>query len=455
MRQGIGGWYRFACFPAAVVAVFAALAAPGQAAASGSTTGQAPAPLIKQTFCNWTFANTGSAPADGATRTTIMDINAGYWELYISSGFAAGTRFKIEGEYPATRYFSLQVTTDATRSLQTIAELPDFAIVPDVGSQSPYPAINSVDPSIASGGHYTAYLVFSAKPANPEPNTLYVDPAKISGFGGTISLTYRTYGDFAGVTIAQHGGVPLPDVSMDTSKGYVPMNELFTPWLCAPLIAFLDAFVVTPVAAITTALMLPMHPGPIPALPVPPAPVFQLRNPDSTTDLAVNRDARYVYTDSLSQMLGDLVVVRMRAPTFSTQPGGGSDPQLRYWSYCEGGNVNTIACMKDFDATIDSDGFFNLVLSIPGKRPPNADAKHGFNWMTFGPEQPGVLIYRQLQPSPNFTQSAFDVPENGTLEATMGDYLPVATYCSNAVFAAHTIAGDSAAKVFAGCQVGR
>jgi len=37
----------------------------------------------------------------------------------------------------------------------------------------------------------------------------------------------------------------------------------------------------------------------------------------------------------------------------------------------------------------------------------------------------------------------------------MGDYFPVATYCANSVFAAHTGAGETPKQVFAACAAGQ
>ena len=433
---------------------------PASSGTSGSTAPppDAPDPPIFSTApktevaCNWRVAN-GTPEANtppGALRWGYLDLAAGYYQVILSPGFPVGTRFRFAGQYPAARNFSYQLYNGGSEELD---ELADYEVAPDAGSQSPFNGVNTVNTAIQPGGQYTAYLGYGAKPASPAANTIYVDPTQIT-IGSQVVLVYRVYNAFSGITVAQHGDVPLPTVYEETAQGDVPLASIDTTLICDAGIGARDTERRSFSAASDVANSLPQSPGAIPAQPVPAAPVFLLR--DSTSDILVNEDNRYMYAE-LSQTAGDLILMRVRAPSFATQAGAGSDPQLRHWSLCENAmlSAETYSCIEDQDATLDSGGFFNAVISVVSKRPANATAQYGFNWLAYGTTNVGFPIFRHMLPSPNFKQSAFDVPAGATPQSIMGDYFPVATYCSNAVFAEHTQAGETPASVFAGCQAGQ
>jgi len=402
--------------------------------------------------CNWRVAN-GTPEADtppGALRWGYLDLAAGYYQVILSPSFPLGTRFQFDGQYPAARNFSYQLYNGGS---QELAELPDYEVVPDSGSQSPFNGVNSVNTSIPSGGHYTVYLEYNAKPAKPAANTIYLDPSQITTLNQVV-LVYRVYNAFNGITVAEHGGVPLPTAYEVTAQGLETLASIDNTLLCDAGIGARDTERRTFSAGSDILNSQPQRPGAIPAQPVPAPPAFILR--DSTGDILVNEDNRYMYAE-LSQTAGDLVLMRVRAPSFATQPGVGPDPQMRHWSLCENAmlSAETYSCIEDTDATLDSGGFFNVVIAVASKRPANATAQYGFNWLAYGTTDVGFPIFRHMLPSPDFTQSAFSVPAGAAPQSTMGDYFPVTTYCSNAVFAAHTQAGDTPAQVFAGCQAGQ
>ena len=402
--------------------------------------------------CNWRVANgtpQAGTPA-GALRWGYLDLAAGYYQVILSPKFPVGTRFQFDGQYPAARNFSYQLYNGGS---QELAELPDYEVVPDSGSQSPFNGVNTVDTAIRSGGHYTVYLEYGAKPAKPAANTIYLDPSQITPLNQVV-LIYRVYNAFSGISVAEHGGVPLPAAYEVTARGLETLASIDNALLCDLGIGARDTERRSFSAGSDLINSQPQRPGAIAAQPVPAPPAFILR--DSTSDILVNEDNRYIYAE-LSQTAGDLVLMRVRAPSFATQPGAGSDPQLRHWSLCENAmlSAETYSCVEDSDATLDSGGFFNVVIAVASKRPANATARYGFNWLAYGTTNVGFPIFRHMLPSPNFKQSAFSVPAGVSAQSVMGDYFPVATYCSNAVFAAHTQAGDTPAQVFAACQAGQ
>jgi hypothetical protein len=403
--------------------------------------------------CDWREAN-GTPTADGQTgiRYGYIELAAGYWQFFLSPYFPAGTEFVIEGQYPAARNFSYQLYNGASLGL---GYLDDYQIQPDAGSQSPFSGINTLDTAIAPGGHYTVHIVYGAKPAAPAPNTLYVDSSQFS-LGSAAVFIYRIYNDLGDLQVADHGGVPMPSVYELTSQGKTTLASMDETAVCDVGIGQRNLRRVVRAEIADTIFAKPLYPKPIPAQPVPAAPQFLLR--DDASDVLVNVDNRYIYT-ILSQKPGDLVLMRARAPTFATGPGAGSDPQLRHWSVCENAyvTVETYSCIEDSNAVIDGDGFFNIVISVPAKMPADANHAHGFDWLTYGTDLEGTPIYRHMLASPDFTQSAFAVPsgEAALAPQIMGDYFPVATYCSGAVFAAHAGAGETPAQVFKACAAGQ
>ena len=444
----------------------AAIALSSQASGDGANAGnialdggplaavQPAPPPITPLACDWSPGDgtpTDTTPA-GAMRWGWVDLAAGYWQIALGVSFPAGSHFRVEGQYPAARNFSWQLYNGQSQSL---AYLPDFQIKPDPGSSSPFNSVNNVDTAIAPKGHYTLHIIFAAQPANPAPNTIYLDTSKVS-IGSPPIFVYRVYNAYTGISVADHGGVPLPGVVEETPQGDVTLASLQTPLRCQAGFGARDDERRIVATLTDDYFAQPLRPNPIAATPVPAAPPFILFPSSGSTDYFVNVETRYLYLD-FSQTAADLFLMRARAPSYATQARAGADPQLRHWSICQNSSstYETYACVQDQGAGIGRDGFFNIVVSVPGKKPPNATHGHGYDWLTYGTTNDGRLIFRYMLPSPNFQQSAFNVP-NGTNPATvMGDYFPVTTYCANTVFAAHTQAGETPAQVFQACAAGR
>jgi hypothetical protein len=404
--------------------------------------------------CDWRPANgtpTASSPPN-QIRYGYIELAAGYWQFFLSPYFPAGTRFHIDGQYPAARNFSYQLYDGPKGGL---GYLPDYKVQPDPGSQSPFNGINTLDTAVKPGGHYTIHIVYGTAPATPPPNTIYVDASHFS-LGSQAVFVYRIYNAFAGIAVADHGGVPMPVIYKETAQGDVPLSSLDQKLICDAGINQRNARRVIRAQVSDQLHAKPEYPNPIPAQPVPAPPLFQLR--DNPTDVLANADNRYIYT-ILSQKPGDLVLMRAKAPTYATGPGAGSDPQLRHWSICQNAyvTVETYACIEDTDAVLDGDGYFNIVISVPAKRPAYANHAHQFDWLTYGTDDEAAPIFRHMLASPNFKQSAFQVPSGQAAQAPaiMGEYFPVATYCSGAVFDAHAGRGETPKQVFAGCAAGR
>ncbi len=404
--------------------------------------------------CDWTAGDNTpmNASQAGNLRYGWVDMEAGYFSFVISPGYPTGTTFRINGKYTDSRYMSYQLYAGNTINL---GELADFTIVPDAGSQSPAPTINYYDRSVPYGGSYTIHIIVGKAPATLPPNTFYIDPSQFTSKQYAVFL-YRTYNNYDNIPLWEFGGEPLPTVVEETSKGDVPISQLAKPGLCQSVLGTRNFERLFVAQSLDFLEQLPQHPNPIPPKPVPPAPTFIIYYSNPGTWL-INDDNRYLYTSApVSQKLGDLLLMRAKAPTYSGQTSVGTDPQVRHWSMCENSQMSfeTYDCIQDYKAAIDADGFFNIVMSVPSKKPANADHAHGFDWLTWGTTTAALPIFRHMLPSPNFTQSAFNVPEGVDPASIMGDYYPVATYCANSVFSAHTSAGETPAQVFAACQAG-
>ncbi|MDR3415804.1 MAG: hypothetical protein P4L83_06435 [Nevskia sp.] len=418
--------------------------------------------------CDWILAND---PQTSPVPSGWIDLQAGYWRFTMSTSFPVGTVLRIDGQYPNSRLFSFAVEQGLSA---VVSSLTDFEIAPSAGSATPYSGPTTYDPSVAPGGKYTAYLVFGPKPAQPAPNTMYVDTSTFPTNDTDVVVIMRIYNAPPGQATAAAGNVPLPTLTVETAQGDVPLSSYKpgTP-ACKALNAAEGAFSTALTEKISAAQSTPKAPNPIPAMPVPAAPKFRLYRSvkqDQGLDLTLNPDAQYG-TWYISQTKADLVYIRALAPTYVTQPGVGqqphstdSDAQVRHWAVCSNGssllNSRTFQCVEDYTATIGSDGYFNIIISIPGKKPALTLLAQGYDWLTYGETNIDVPIYRQLRPSPDYAQAMANVADGDAasqdrIARVMGSYMPQITYCGGSVFAQHAQAGESRAQVFAACQAGQ
>jgi hypothetical protein len=385
--------------------------------------------------CSWvnSASNQGMQYGD-------IDLDASYYAVLIQPGSEAGVDLRIDGQYPAARYFSFMAYKGAG---PVLSALTDYEIAPVPGSQTPFTGIANIDTAIAPGVYYSVRVQFGPKPAQPAPNTLYIDPAQLGGHSSL--LIYRIYNPLAGIANPQTGGFALPSLTLETPQGDVPISPDAPTTYCrywASEIENLGPVFVKVMSALSPVNFLPSS-----------FPRFNLYRDNFSLPLQVlNIDNNYMGA-TISSTHGDLILVRGRAPTFATDPG--LQPQMRHWSVCENNAVGiTYGCVQDRDAAVDGDGFFNIVISTPDKMPATATHAYGFDWLTYGPNaasKVGVVIYRQQLPAPDFAQAMRRVGAQQTPQSVMGDYAPQITYCSSSVFADNTSKGASPASVFAAC----
>src|SRR5688500_644509 len=137
------------------------------------------------------------------TNVLAVDTNAVYW----GGTYAAlpGTRIRIEGQYPHSRYISWNVYDAAARPIDALS---DVELAPDPGSSNPF--LPGADRTVTQRS-YTAFIEVGPRPAQPAPNTLYTGDSR----GGTF--LYRVYVPDAGRD--EKGGVPLPKVTLESAGG--------------------------------------------------------------------------------------------------------------------------------------------------------------------------------------------------------------------------------------------
>jgi hypothetical protein len=340
------------------------------------------------------------------------DLDAFYWLNPLTP--RAGTRVAITGSYPRARYFSFHVYNAAGDALDSIY---DQQIQPVSGSANPYRAV----PAVGAGDRYTVYVEFSAKPAHPATNTLYVDPAAA---GAVAPLVYRVYVPQSPLDPA--GGVPFPQAAIQTAGGETLVSE--------------GACATTPPpfgSVLWQQFALADYPSAAPRLQVQgatPTPTWQR----SFGNQLGNQQNAYLVA-LISRQYGDLVVVHARAPSFpdtrAGQPAWG-EYQLRYWSFCTYDQYGQagIGCAADYGAAI-RDGWVTYVVSDPGQRPSNATAANGVTWLPWGGDQSGAqIVYRNMLPSPGFRYAAQRITPHDSARGVMGPYYPDAVYCSKSTF---------------------
>lgn len=372
------------------------------------------------------------------TKTDPATVNAAYPDegaIYWIGGYQAvpGTRIRIDGDFPHARYMSFNVYDPAQRPLDALA---DVEIQPNAGSVNPFPL--GADRT-ADNRSYTAFIEFGPRPERPEdrePNTLYTGTGQNGAPNLNGTFIYRVYVPDAGRD--ETGGTGIPTVTLQAEDGgpapRSACSDFAKPVLPGGVnqqVAQSDAEIPLPGLARETVTwrkftnLVDAYAAALDA------------NSDETRSLGgeggflSNLHNAYL-TASVSRQFGQVLVTRMRAPSFpDTRSGADQMPggQLRYFSMCENerSSQRFIACRTDDQTVVDEDGFMTYVMSTPSQRPDSATEECGVTWLPWGPAQEGLLIYRHMLPASDFAQ-AIQFAEADHETDTMGDYFPVSTY---------------------------
>ncbi len=413
--------------------------------------------------CGWQFVSDINT-----TNVAFPDESAQYWVALIPQ--LPQTRLRINGRYPDLRYFSYNVYDPLLRPVDAIA---DIELQPDAGSANPF-----ADTAAAPGGAYTAYVEFAARPDEPAPNTIYAGQTQINGQAVPnpllTAIIYRSYVPAEGLGF--DGGAGLPLLTLETADGkteLLPFADCDVPLLPSLggnlpdpglndlllTIDFPEEFGVIrfPTAAYPPSTRVFYGLGPTAvailsnALPVPLPPEVEQNVPLGDGGGFLSNIHNAYTSTGFSRNDGNIFLLRGKAPSYPGDPrlaGGMED--LRYWSVCQNEFVTQryVACTADYQAELDGQGYFTVVVSDTADRPLNAVAENHINWLPWGPFPDGLLIYRHMLPSAHFAQAIQNVPKGTDPVEVMGEYLPVGAYCSRETFEA---AGSEPAVIFAAC----
>lgn len=442
------------------VALVAGLAACGGGAGrdgGGPAQFDPPTPAASgEAACSWLVVSNPDL-----INVAFPDEAATYWVATFPA--LPGARLRIDGQYPEARYFSFNLYDPALRPVDAIT---DYRLLPRTAGSNPYANANA-----PSGGSYVAYVQSGAIPEPRATNTLYTSVVGTPGGAGLpnplMTVIYRIYLP----RIDGSGGVPLPQLTLETADGgTAPLSFA----LCDPLPP--DGLPSLLNDAIRTANYPPLIDMlPVPIAPAEPRVIRFYGLPETLRVLASNAvgfelplqsitaadtgggflsnvDNAYV-TTMASRDKGDLYIVRARAPTWAREPVDAplGDAQLRYWSICSNEFVTQrfVACLADYEVSLDSDGWFTIVVSDPDQQPDNATPGNGMNWLPWGGTYPeSVLIYRHMLPSPHFAEAIQNVPYGTPVADVMDEYAPQAIYCDRTTIEA----AATAEQAFAACS---
>lgn len=371
--------------------------------------------------CDWGPRLGGS----GSVTVGNTDSLASYWTYRFAK--VAGTELVLKGTFPDSRFMSLSAdllprggrVTGAGPQQDT---LYDQEIVPSTGSYNPF---SSAPSTAGQARNYTIRVVFTAKPATPAANTLYLgdavatDPARLPDY----ELWYRIYNPDD--PASPKGGVPLPKVTWQTTTGI-------------PIAPGTRCGVEVPLVGATARSLDGSIDFPVP-LPQSSAGDPTFARISGGSGESANSAGEYL-TASVDRNDGNFVVIHGKAPTFpNTQAGdepydGG---EVRYWSFC-GSFQRNIWCTADFETAVDASGHYTLVVSDPSQKPTNATAANGVTWRPLGGLDPQeTIVYRHILRDPSFDYAIAEVPpgaDAATAQSVMDDYYPEARYCDKATF---------------------
>jgi len=387
----------------------------------------------------WTIQSNPHSDAPGKNGHAYPEYNATYWVVPVT--LPLGTVVTARGQFPNARYMSFQLY-DLNRNV--LSAINDVQIDPDPGQNNPYRGGTQQ-------GTYTVRVVFGSEPRRgPPPNTIYTDGLQ------QVGLVYRIY--YANDPDDLPGGPVNPVLPEVLVNG--------VPWSVCPVRPILpeESTLSGRLDNIDFVGVPPTN-----SLPTTFTPTWQFSVTGPNTPYYPSADNSYLVAlisrDYLKPPYNmDMVVVRMKTPTFTDTQNGAppyAPAQMRFWSMCQDEPITTsvVRCIPD-DRAPTIGGFATFVISDPSNRPSDAVlAQWGASWIPWGALLPtdtiydindlpltnadgvfynGAILYRQTEADPNFSQSIVNIAKLPPSQrpAAMGDYYPTIGYCTATRFAA-------------------
>ena len=338
-------------------------------------------------LCAWANASIGQKRYgdDG-----FIDTDALY--LVTGSGFVQGHSIRLSGRFPYARYMS--VTVYGGPALGAIDHLADRSIMPDHGSINPF---RPRAKRHAAKRSYTLYIVQGPPPVSGRvPNTLYTGPYH------PVLVMYRIFAPDHGAD--PYGNVQGPHIDVLNGSPTSFSSAASLPACASPAPLMWRSGV-----WLTTAL--------------------QWKRVGAQANNGANDDTAYL---DVRLDRSDAYLIRFKAPsyadTYHDQPISGRE-NVRMWSVCQYDmyTEKVVACLHDYETARDRQGYVTIIVSMLANRPNLTKLAQGTNWLPFGPESTGLLVYRQILPAPsfvgNFHKVAPDAPQS-EIQRTLGSYFP-------------------------------
>jgi hypothetical protein len=361
------------------------------------------------------------------------DTSADYWIVVFK--VRDGLRITVSGQFPDSRYFSLEVYDSRGlpfRENGVGSALADYRIAPDSGSVNPW------QHRAPPGGRFTVTVRSDVTP--DQVNTLPLAPAGTAA-GTPGSLYVRVY-----VAHRSPAQLPLPAVTV-TLDGVSSRVAACPPGIgsAGGLASAGRAGADAELAEVDTALRA--HGGIVPFL----------RGKAAAESTPDSNDA-YLTAFFDPPGHGEVVVVRGLAPTAprgsspSPWPAPGLD--LQYWSLCDdvflpanGVVMNRLpdgrtdyGCRYNSQVRLDRQGYYTFVVGTESQRAA-IERIPGATFLPLSAADPTgihVLNFRNTLPGPGFPEAIENVPENespAAAAAVMGPYYPRITFCPLATLA--------------------
>jgi len=368
---------------------------------------------------------TWSPPVNGQVPYMLPlypEVEAAYWMLPMSLDpevYQRPVAYRLQGQFPYARYMSFH-TYDAITG-DYVVTVKDVDIVPDTGSVNPFHKGVSRD---SDNRQYTLWLApeGASLPQLEESDNVLRIPKDVI-FAPSVLRVYRPDEEKG-----MDGGVSLPQVMVFDAQSGSPVNK------CAPL-----------------RLIAPNS----------------LENGGDKRrfdrSLTVSKNIRHYRSNGagfypnahnaylvseFDRDLGDFAVLKWKSPTTpNTKYGGGQfsqEEELRYWSFCLGGEnaTNTSHCLVDDEALVDSKGYVRAVLGPKDDELMTLAKNAGINYIPWGIHYRPLTILRHMKGEREFENSVELVPDvdiNTPLdqqggELFIGGYSPSGYYCSEAEF---------------------
>jgi hypothetical protein len=403
---------------------------------------------IPQTTCFWT--GEGSSKFGIGLNTAFPDSGAVYWVAQIT--MPRGSWIVFKARFAHARYQSLN-TYNVGPTHAPVDALDDLGAKPDRGSTNPFLLGANRE---ATSRSYTIRMYNDPVPAYKRSNTLY------AGVEGQASqdIIYRVYLPDSFTRTDLTGGVGLPVPQLHLENGSVQTGQT----ACRTLDAKTGPL---PLSTLPKAYyeMLRDQRGKPATFPARPTPTFLAYyntafsincgyygecsgHPARIGGQYSNIDNQYISAFvNRGFPAGPVLVLRGKLPT---TPMTGSSVkrmgtgQLRYWSMCQNESLYTTSgsgCVYDSELPVNKRGIYTIVTSLAKDRPKNATTKCGVAWIPWpangdgdGHLDDGLLIVRNMLPSPSFRHAIQDTTVPGDEQAVLGPYYPRGSYTTKAKF---------------------